>query len=413
MALLERHVCRFAHEVLNTFPAAVIQGARQVGKSTLAAQLAAEADARTFTLDDPQTLAAAVEDPAGFVDQNPTGLMIIDEVQRHPELMLAVKAAIDRDRRPGRFILTGSSDLLRTRRSTDSLAGRAVTVPLRPLSRGELNGKTDDFAARFRSGIAFTEFATGTSRSDYVRMIVEGGYPEVQSLKGRMRSTWFDAYLDRLVHRDAQDVMRTDPSRLMSLLRLLSANQSGELVKARIAQDAGIPPTSATPYLDTLETLFLTERLPPWTPNLTGRETGRSKVVVTDSGLATRLSRLTETQLTPIAGASHLGALVEGFVVGELLKQQTWSEEEFEVFHYRTRTGIEVDVVIEFGDGEVLGLEIKSGTSFRPDHFAGLRSLRDRLGDRFAGGIVLNSGDRGYRFADRLHGLPIAALWEL
>src|SRR6478752_5462123 len=126
MTLLERHVCGFAREVLETFPAAVIQGARQVGKSTLALQLASGANARAFTLDDPQTLAAAIEDPSGFVDQQTDGVIIIDEVQRYPELMLAIKASIDRDRRPGRFILTGSSDLLKTRRSTDSLAGRAA-----------------------------------------------------------------------------------------------------------------------------------------------------------------------------------------------------------------------------------------------------------------------------------------------
>jgi predicted AAA+ superfamily ATPase len=413
MPLLSRHIEGFAEQVLATFPAAVIQGARQVGKSTLATRLASGRDALGFTLDDPQTLAAAREDPIGFVDQHREGVLVIDEVQRHPELMLAVKASIDRDRRPGRFLLTGSSDLLRTRRVTDSLAGRAATVPLRPLSRGELGGRVDDFCARFRDDWPYREFQTSVTKADYVAMIAGGGFPEVQSLDGRMRNTWFDSYLDRIVRRDAQDLTRmTDPGRLMTLLRLLSANQAGELVKARVAQDAAIPPTTITAHLDTLETLFLVDLLPPWTPNLTSRETGKSKAVVADSGLAARLSRVAEAQLASPGGTHPLGGLVEGFVVGELLKQRTWSREEFELFHYRTRTGIEVDVVVEFSDGQVLGLEVKSGATFRPDHFSGLKSLRDRLGDRFVGGVVLNTGDRGYRFGDRLHGLPIAALWE-
>ena len=413
MALIQRHTYAFAQEVIDSFPAAVIQGARQVGKSTLAAQLAEGRDARILTLDEEQTLAAAIEDPAGFVNQHRSGVLVIDEIQRHPELTLAIKASIDRDRRPGRFLLTGSSDLLRARRATDSLAGRAATISLRPFSQGELAATLDDFAHRFRAGIPYEDVHSETTRADYARMIVAGGYPDALNLGDRMRNTWFDGYVERLVRRDARELVSvTDPNRLLSLLRLIAANQAGELVKARFARDAGIPPTSITSYLDTIETLFLVDLLRPWTPNLTSRETGRSKASVTDSGLAARLSRVTEQQLTPLDGtAQHLGALMEGFVVGELLKQQAWSAEEYELFHYRTRDGLEVDVVIEFADGQLLGIEVKSGATFRADHFAALRSLRDRLGDRFAGGIVLNTGDTGYRFGDRLHGLPVSSLW--
>lgn len=413
MTLVERNVSSFAQEVIDTFPAAVIQGARQVGKSTLAGQLAATRNARIVTLDDEATLAAAIEDPLGFVGQHPDGMLVIDEIQRHPELTLAIKASIDRDRRSGRFLLTGSSDLLRTRRATDSLAGRAATIPLRPFSQGELAGRRDDFAHRFRAGIPYTEVRSEVTRADYARMIVAGGYPTAHDLVARMRNVWFDGYVDRLIHRDARELVNlTDPSRLMSLLRLLAANQAGELVKARFAQDAGIPATSINPYLDTIEALFLIDLLRPWTPNLTKRETGKPKASVVDSGLAARLSRITEQQLTPVDGASqHLGALMEGFVVGELRKQQGWSAEEYELFHYRTRDGLEVDVILEFADGQVLGIEVKSGATFRAEHFTGLRTLRDRLGDRFAGGIVLGTGNTGYRFADRLYGLPVSSLW--
>jgi uncharacterized protein len=413
MTLIRRNVSDFAQEVVRSFPAVVIQGARQVGKSTLATQLADERNARVLTLDDEQTLSAAIEDPAGFVNQHPDGLLVIDEIQRHPELTLAIKASIDRDRRPGRFVLTGSSDLLRARRATDSLAGRAATIPLRALSQGELAGTVDDFAQRFRAGIRYPEVRSDTTRAGYAAMIVTGGYPSALDLEARMRNTWFDGYVDRLVHRDARELLHiTDPNRLMSLLRLIAANQAGELVKARFAQDARIPSTSITSYLDTIETLFLVDLLRPWTPNLTSRETGKPKASISDSGLAARLSRVTEQQLTPVDGMSHhLGPLLEGFVVGELLKQRGWSEEEYELFHYRTRDGLEVDVIMEFADGQVLGIEVKSSATFRPDQFAGLRALRDRLGGRFAGGIVLNTGNTGYQFAERLYGLPVSSIW--
>lgn len=413
MPLVPRHVEASAREMLATFPATVVQGARQVGKSTLAQQLAVGRDARLLTLDDEQTRTAAIEDPAGFVDQYPEGTLVVDEIQRHPELTLAIKASIDRNRRPGRFLLTGSSDLLRSRSTTDSLAGRAATIPLRPLSQGEIAGTTDDFAGRFRAGIRYPDFTSDTTRDDYAGAIVAGGYPAARGLAQRMRSIWFDSYADRLVRRDARELVNfTDPSRLMSLLRLIAANQAGELVKARYARDAGIPATSITSYLDTIEALFLVDVLRPWTPNLTSREAGKPKMSVADSGLAARLSRVTEQRLTPVDGtALHMGALMEGFVVGELLKQQSWSAEEYELFHYRSRDGLEVDVIMEFADGRVLGIEVKSGTTFRAEHFKGLRSLRDRLGDRFEGGIVLNTGATGYRFADRLNGLPVSSLW--
>lgn len=349
------------------------------------------------------------------MNQNADGLMVIDEIQRHPALTLAIKASIDRDRRPGRFLLTGSSDLLRSPRAGDSLAGRAVTVSLRALSQGESRGRRDDFVHAVRGAVDYPSVTSDVTREEYVRLVVGGGYPGVRERGARLRNIWFDGYLDRLVRRDARDLIDiTDPNRLMSVLRLIAANQSGELVKARFAQDAGIPATSITSYLDTIEALFLVDLLRPWTPNLTSRETGRMKAAISDSGLASRLSRVTEGQLRPVDGTSrHLGGLMEGFVVGELLKQRSWSREEFELFHYRTGKGIEVDIVVEYADGSVLGIEVKSGASFKSEHFRGLRYLRDKLGDRFTAGIVLNTGDAGYRFSERLFGLPVAALWDL
>ncbi|TIH37169.1 ATP-binding protein [Subtercola vilae] len=412
--LIERNLLPFAREAQEAFPVLVIQGGRQVGKSTFAQRLAQGRESRLFTLDNEASLDAARADPRGFVDQNPAATIVIDEVQRAPGLILAVKASVDRDRRPGRFILTGSLNLLRLERTPDSLAGRAVTVALHGFSQDELARRRGDFASAVRQGARFVDFATTWQRNDYVEALSRGSYPEAQGLSGRLRNVWLDSYLSRILQRDAVEIRRdTQPARLDSVMRLLAANQSGELVKARIAAQANIPASSIGGYLDLLETLFLIATLPPWTPNLTKREVGRAKAIVNDSALAVRLSRLTENQLKSFDGSDHLGALIEGLVVQELMKQSGWSDEEFELFHYRDRNGVEVDVVIEFADGSVFGVEVKAGKTFKAEHFSGLSALAARAGERFLGGVVLNTSDQGYQFSRGLYGLPISALWEL
>lgn len=412
--LLTRHSSQLAHELLATFPAVIIEGARQAGKSTFAQQLVDGRAARVLTLDDDDVRAAALEDPRSFVEQLPTGTLVIDELQRAPGLTLAIKASIDRQRTPGRFLLTGSSDLLRLSRTPESLAGRAVTVRLRGFSQGELRQRPDDFMAHVRSDIDAAAFSSATTRRDYVSMIAQGGYPEVMTLTPRMRGAWFDGYVDRILRRDVAEISSIpEPARLRAVLRLLAANQAGELVKARIARDANVPATTITSYLDLIETVFLTERIPAWTASLTRREVERPKAIVSDPGLALRLARVTEQQLLELTSAGFLGPALEGLVVSELLKQRTWSTQEYELFHFRDRGGLEVDLVAELADGSVVGFEVKASATVMANHFAGLRALRDRLGDRFVGGFVLNTSDRGLAYGRKLWSLPVAALWEL
>ncbi len=412
MALFARHAAPFATEVLTTFPATVIQGARQVGKSTFAGILAQNLPALSVTLDDEATRAAAEEDPTTFVAQNSAGLLVIDEIQRVPALILSIKAAIDRNRRPAQFLLTGSSDLLRLPGTPDSLAGRAATVRLRGLSQGEVSARHDDLLGNLHAGFDAPSYRTAFTREHYVAAIARGGYPEVHGLSAKLRNVWFDSYAERILRHDVAEIARrVDPSRLRSVLRLLAANQGGELVRARVARAAGIPESTIPAYFDLLDTVYLTEKLPPWTPNLTSREAAKPKVSVADPGLALRVSRVSEAQLVAVTGGTLLGPALEGFVVTELLKQQGWSAQEFELFHYRDRDGIEVDIVAEFSDGSVVAFEVKSSASFTSAHFTGLRALRDRLGDRFLGGYALNTGPTGYSFGPKLWGLPIAALW--
>jgi uncharacterized protein len=264
-----------------------------------------------------------------------------------------------------------------------------------------------------RQGRPPADFATDWQREDYAVALARGGYPELQSMPERFRRTWVDGYLDRMMQRDAAEIAGPVSSeRLRSVLRLVAANQAGELVKARLASQAEIPANSITTHLDLLRTLFLTTNLPPWTPNLTRRETGRPKAFVTDPALAMRLNLLTPDQVAPLTGREHLGALLEAFVAAELFKQKGWSQEDFELFHYRDRNGLEVDLVIEFGDGRVVGVEVKAAATLRSDDFAGLKSFADRVGPRFLAGFVVGTGDAGFQHSSRLFGLPVAALWQ-
>lgn len=396
------------------FPAVVVQGARQVGKSTFAQMVVEGAPQVTVTLDDIDVAEAARSDPRAFVGQAGEGTLVVDEVQREPSLLLAIKASVDRDRRPGRFLLTGSSDLLRLSRTPDSPAGRAVTLDLHGLSQGEMAGRREDFPTWVQAmGSDLRGGATSWTRAQYVRAIAAGGYPEVRRLSERHRGMWFDNYLDRLLTRDIGDVSRgLSSDRLAAVLRLVAANQGGELVQARLADELKMPRSAVRGYLSALSTLYLTVELPPWRANLTKREIGRPKVGLVDSGLAMRLARRRVAALEDLTSASALGGLLESFVVAELSKQQGWSEQEFELFHFRDRDGLEVDVVIEFSDGRVFLIEVKASATYRADHLRGIRELADRLGDRFVGGAVLGLSEERYQLAERIWGLPLSTLWE-
>lgn len=412
--LIERHSASVAKRRLSRSPALIIEGARQVGKSTLTEQIADD-DAVHVTLDDEKVRDAATADPESFVEQAGVGQLVIDELQRLPSLTLALKATIDRDRRPGRFIVTGSASLLTVRGTADSLAGRAARLRLYGFSQGELLEHPDDFAHSVRAGglDRLVGLAGTHTRTGYSAIVAGGSYPEAISLAERDRGEWVDDYLQSIVTRDLLELRReVRPARAMSLLRALSGRQSAEVVRSRLATEVEIPQSTLPAYLDLLHDVGLVAMVPPWTPNLAKREIGRQKSLVLDSAIATRLARVTREQLSSVPYGEALGSFLEAWVAAELLKQQTWSTEDFELFHYRDRNGHEVDLVLEFSDGRVLAIEVKASSSYSAKQFGGLVKLRDRLGDRFIGGIVLGTADRGYRYADRLVGAPISTLWE-
>lgn len=411
--LRTRHSLALGREILAHFPCLVLQGARQSGKSTLAQLLTSDRPALHLNFDDSDTRAAFQEDPRGFVEQTEDTL-VIDEAQRVPELLLAIKASIDRNKQPGRYILTGSANLLRVKGMEDSLAGRMVDLVVRPFTQGEIQSHCDDFVSAVVDGkVDPPAFNSSWSRPDYISALEKGGYPELQEISPRLRQQWLNAYLARLLQHDIRDVPNgTNTARLSATLRLLADNQSGELVKTHLAKEAGYGETLVQGYLDALEAVYLIDQLRPWTGNLTSREVGRRKIVVADSAVAMHLTGSTTQSLLPLT-AKQIGPLFEGFVASQLLAQQTWSMQMYSLYHYRDRGGVEVDLIVELADGRIIGIEVKTSSTYKPEYFKGLKFLRDRLGERFVGGFVLGMSQHGFRFADKLWGLPAAALWQL
>lgn len=408
-----RYAQSLVEETIEDTPITVIQGARQVGKSTLVREVVASRDATVLSLDVTAAYNAARADPDAFVRQA-EGLLVIDEVQRVPELVRAMKDAVEDDRRPGRFLVTGSADLLQIPGTEESLAGRAETVVLYGLSQGELAGQREDFVDRLLAGDKKLGTRLGIlSREGYLEVICAGSYPEPLRRAGRRRHAWFDNYVNRIMTRDVRDLSHlAHLDRMPDLLRLLAANTSGELVKARVANDAGIPETSLPGYLDLLEALYLIHVLPAWGDNLTKRVIGRPKVSLLDTGLAARLNHVTPAAMAPGAVSSAAGGLFESFVAGELRRQLVWAETPARLFHFRDRDGLEVDIVLESDSRRVAGVEMKAAGSVSQGDFKGLAFLRDKLKDRFAMGVVLYTGKQPLPFGDRLWALPYSALWS-
>ncbi|HRD60556.1 MAG TPA: ATP-binding protein [Nocardioides sp.] len=413
--LLHRFAKALVQETLEDTPIAVIQGARQVGKSTLARAITNSRPSLMLSLDTQAVFQAAIADPDSFVRQT-SDLLVIDEVQRAPQLILAMKDAIEEDRRPGRFLITGSANLLELPGTEESLAGRAETVVLYGLSRGEINGHREDFVDRLLSGDEddLKVRRSDLERGDYLEMICAGSYQEPLGRSGRRRNAWFDNYLNRIVTRDAHEVSRLQHiDRLPALVRLLAANNAGELAKTRLAQDAGIPPGSVDAYIHLLETLYLVHVLPAWGNNLTSRVVKSPKAALLDTGLAARLLNVTPGAMAaPERGSTVAGAMFEAFVAGEIRRQLVWAETDAQLFHFRDRNGIEVDLVLEDGRRNVAGIEIKAARTVARSEFRGLEALRDKLGDRFRLGVLLYTGNQPLPFGDRLWALPLESLWS-
>jgi predicted AAA+ superfamily ATPase len=405
---LPRRAASLVYEALEDTRVVVVNGARQVGKSTLAERVLRHVSGGVARfLDDPVTRSAANADPLRFVAHD--GLMLIDEVQRVPELWLAIKHVVDRDPRPGRFLLTGSARLLALRSLPDALPGRAETIELWPLSQGEIAGYGDGFVdAAFAAGADLRADSIGLRRKDYLALAVQGGYPEaVKRPTARRRQRFFEGYLSDLIARDVKQVAdigrATDMRRLVSLL----AAQTGGLLNVnRLAGELGLSSPTVRSYIEILETIFLVRLVPAWSSNATTRAVATPKVTFVDSGMAAYLTSGSACDAT-------VGGALENFVLSEIAKQLTWAKTPARVYHYRDRDQYEVDAILENNAGEIIGIEVKAAETVRGDDFRGLRVLQRRLGDRMLAGFVLYCGSEALSFGDGLACLPMSALWTI
>ena len=332
-------------EALEDTRVVLLTGARQCGKSTLIRVVAKDRSAEWRNLDNAAARQAAISAPTDFV--NHPKLMVIDEIQRAPELLLAIKEQVDLDPQPGQYLLTGSARVLGLRNLPDTLPGRTETIELWPFSQGEIDDCPDGFIdAVFTAGVEFRHSAT-LNRTDYAERIVRGGFPEaVSRINSRRRERFFDSYIADLITRDVSQLSEIErPAEMRALLRLLAARSGQLLVGKNLSNATGLSARTVQRYLSLLEEIFLIKRIPAWSRNISSRAIGTPKVTFVDSGVAANLLDADARSL--IRPESWFGALLENFVLMELARQLTWCEERVELFHYRTKDKVEVDAVLE------------------------------------------------------------------
>lgn len=395
------------HAALTDTPVVLLNGARQTGKSTLAQAVATAPGSIYLTLDDPTLLAAASGDPVNFIERGEK-LIVIDEVQKAPGLFPSIKYAVDRSRKPGRFLLTGSADIFMLPQLSESLAGRVEVLNLHPFAQGEIENRKPGLIPNLFAGKVFTPPAPrGLSLA---QRIVAGGFPEtLRRLRSDRRSTWFNSYVTTVTQRDIRDLSNiSDLAALPRLLNLLAARSGALLNVAELARASGIAQVTLHRYLTLLEATFLFQPLPAWHANLGKRLIKAPKAYLLDSGLACAVSGV---EAATLPTAPHYGGLLETFVLGELRRHCAALPSPPRLFHYRSAGGVEVDFVLEDAAGRCVGIEVKATKTLGEKHFSGLRDMQAALGSSFVCGVVLYGGEHGVPFGEKLFAAPVACLW--
>jgi predicted AAA+ superfamily ATPase len=408
--LIDRGLTRVVVEAMGSARAVAILGPRQAGKTTLAHVVATDhVPAEYVTLDDPLVRAAALADPVGFVSALGAAT-VIDEVQHAPELLLAIKQRLDRDRRRGQFLLTGSVNLRRIPSIADALPGRVDYLTLWPLTQGEIAGRRERLLERLFEGERLAISGAPVGRRPYLGRLVTGGFPEARTRPRAQLARFFSSYVDSLIDRDLGDAARLhDPGSIRLLLNVVAARSASLARYDGLGRDAGIAGVTAKAHVEVLERLFLVRVRRPWHVNLSQRQVKAPKLYCADTGLLCALIGASVERLE--ADAALAGPVFETFVATELERQASWAREAYGFWHYREGER-EVDVVVERPSGEIVGFEVKAAASLRARDFAGLRHLRDRLGNRFVAGVVVYTGERSLPFGERLFALPLSGLWQ-
>lgn len=395
------------HQALRDTPVVLLNGPRQCGKTTLVRALVG-GHRRYLTLDDETVLAAARSDPAGFL--RGFDRVSLDEVQRAPELLRVIKRAVDQDRRPGRFLLTGSADLLTLPRVSESLAGRMEVITLLPLARVELLGRRPRFLDHAFRGKA-PPVANPAVGLDLVDLVLAGGYPELLARTPARRQPWARDYTRAVITRDVRDV--ADVARLDEMPRLVRAvaHHAGQLVNfAELAGQLGLDAKTARRHLAILEQVYLVRRIEPWFTNRLKRMIKTPKLHFLDTGLLAALQGLTAERV--VSERAQFGALLESFVFAEVSKLISWTDHEVTIHHYRDKDQYEVDLVLEREDGAIVGIEVKAAATVTEQDFRGLHRLAAACGDRLKIGLVLYDGEITVPFGKGLFAAPMSVLWS-
>jgi uncharacterized protein len=396
-------------------PVVVLNGPRTVGKSTLLGQLGERLGRSVTDCDDPATRSAVRDDPARFVESDQ--LVLIDEYQHVPELLDAIKAQLNRDLRPGRYVLAGSTRYATLPEAGQALTGRVDIIPVLPLSQGEIDGVRESFVARLLDG-AGVDMAlprVPATRDEYAERSTSGGMPvALRRPPGRSRSRWFSNFVSLVIDKDVLDISRVRQREMLPRLLGQLAARSGQVLNmAAISGTIGLEKSTTENYIKLLEAVFLIYRLPAWGTTLGSRIAKHPKLHLVDSGVMAWLLSLTPEKIAQaMPGAlTDYGHLLETFAVGEILKQASWSDAPVTTGHFRTEAGDEVDLVLERDDGDVIAFEIKAGTRIGSDDLRGLRQLKDRLGRRLQEAIILYTGGHAYSRDDWITVLPLDRLW--
>ncbi len=398
-------------EALADSPVLLLHGPRQCGKTTLAQMLGGKHGYAYTSFDDDISRTAAETDPLGFVDSLPRHT-ILDEVQRVPALFTTLKAVVDRDRQPGRFLLTGSANVLLLPKLADSLAGRMAIQRLHPLAQCELAGKASRFLDKLFVG-DFKHRSLPRLKQELIARVTAGGYPAALARpEGRRRANWYRDYIDTLVQRDVRDMSRISSLDVLPRLLALTATHTAQLFNlSELAAPFQLSRPTIGDYVTLLERIFLLERLPPWFSNRTSRLVKTPKLHLGDTGLACGLLGVGTHDLA--ADRNLFGHLLETFVFQELRRQASWHTRDHTFFHFRDQNMQEVDIVIERGARELAGVEVKASATVTASDFSGLRRLRDVAGKRYVAGVVLYDGETCASFGDSLFAVPLRMLWEL
>jgi predicted AAA+ superfamily ATPase len=412
--VIERHLTPLVEEALADTRVVMVAGARQVGKSTLAEGIAADRGTRVLTLDDRATRQAAIADPHGFVADLGGGLAVIDEVQRAPDLLLAIKVAVDREPSPGRFLLTGSANVLTLPSVADALTGRMEILTLWPFSQAEIEGSRHNLVDALFAGAPPRVSGAQAGRAAWVGRAIRGGYPEALRRPAKRRSRWFENYVDTTLARDLSDLEALRRAEEMPRLLSLLATQSANIVNwTHLGSRLGLDRKTVHAYASLLETVYLVRTLPGWRPGLGNREVQAPKVYLGDSGLLAALLRADERRVASDDQIS--GKVYENFVAMEVVRHLPWAETAARPYHYRDssrRRGGEIDLLLEDRAGRLVAIEAKARASVDAADFAALQRLRDSRDADFRCGVVVYSGEESLPFGDRLWALPVGGLWQ-